>query len=33
MVAELQYQSGLCNEFATEAWNGALPLGRISPQS
>jgi len=30
--AELQYQSGFGNEFATEALPGALPVGRNSPQ-
>jgi homogentisate 1,2-dioxygenase len=28
----LQYQSGFCNEFATEALPGALPVFRNSPQ-
>ncbi len=31
-MAELQYQSGFLNEFATEAVVGALPLGQNSPQ-
>jgi len=31
-TAELQYQSGFANEFATEALAGALPVGRNSPQ-
>jgi len=31
-MTELQYQSGFGNEFATEAIEGALPLGRNSPQ-
>ena len=31
-MAELQYQSGFGNEFATEALPGALPVGRNSPQ-
>ncbi|MDB5976623.1 MAG: homogentisate 1,2-dioxygenase [Nevskia sp.] len=30
--AQLQYQSGFSNEFATEALPGALPVGRNSPQ-
>ena len=30
--AELQYQSGFGNEFATEAVKGALPQGQNSPQ-
>jgi homogentisate 1,2-dioxygenase len=30
--AELAYQSGFGNEFATEALPGALPVGRNSPQ-
>jgi homogentisate 1,2-dioxygenase len=30
--AELSYQSGFGNEFATEALPGALPVGRNSPQ-
>jgi len=30
--AELAYQSGFGNEFATEALAGALPVGRNSPQ-
>jgi homogentisate 1,2-dioxygenase len=29
---ELSYQSGFCNEFATESVAGALPVGRNSPQ-
>ena len=28
----MQYQSGFCNEFATEAVTGALPKGQNSPQ-
>ena len=28
----LQYQSGFCNDFATEALPGALPMGQNSPQ-
>ncbi|MBC7204860.1 MAG: homogentisate 1,2-dioxygenase, partial [Pusillimonas sp.] len=28
----LQYLSGFCNEFATEALAGTLPVGRNSPQ-
>ena len=32
MPVILQYQSGFCNEFATEALPGALPLFRNSPQ-
>src|SRR5688572_8907872 len=28
----LNYQSGFSNEFATEALEGALPVGRNSPQ-
>src|SRR6187551_3375004 len=28
----LKYQTGFGNEFATEAVNGALPVGRNSPQ-
>ena len=32
MTAELVYQSGFGNEFATEALLGALPMGRNSPQ-
>ncbi len=31
-MAELQYQSGFLNEFATEAVAGALPKGQNSPQ-
>ena len=31
-MAELAYQSGFGNEFATEALPGALPVGRNSPQ-
>src|SRR5947209_18379336 len=31
-LAELKYQSGFGNEFATEALAGALPVGRNSPQ-
>ena len=30
--ADLRYQSGFCNDFATEALPGALPVGRNSPQ-
>ena len=29
---KLNYQSGFGNEFATEAVEGALPVGRNSPQ-
>jgi homogentisate 1,2-dioxygenase len=29
---DLRYQSGFCNEFATEALPGALPSGQNSPQ-
>ena len=29
---QLKYQTGFGNEFATEAVNGALPIGRNSPQ-
>lgn len=29
---ELKYQSGFGNEFATEAVDGALPIGQNSPQ-
>ena len=29
---DLTYQSGFCNEFATEALPGALPAFRNSPQ-
>src|SRR5947209_918228 len=29
---KLRYQTGLGNEFATEAEKGALPVGRNSPQ-
>ena len=32
ILAELAYQSGFGNEFATEALPGALPVGRNSPQ-
>src|ERR1700686_1513879 len=32
MSAEIQYQSGFGNEFATEAEAGALPVGQNSPQ-
>ena len=32
MTADLIYQSGFGNEFATEALPGALPVGRNSPQ-
>src|SRR5947208_15212156 len=28
----MRYQSGFCNEFATEALPGALPVGQNSPQ-
>ena len=31
-ASELRYQSGFGNEFATEALEGALPLGQNSPQ-
>src|SRR3981081_3032926 len=31
-AAQLQYQSGFANHFATEALPGALPQGRNSPQ-
>ena len=31
-MAELEYQSGFGNEFATEAMPGALPVGRNAPQ-
>ncbi len=31
-MAELKYQSGFGNEFATEAVKGALPVGQNSPQ-
>ena len=31
-MAQLQYQSGFGNEFATECLPGALPIGRNSPQ-
>src|SRR5215471_8442856 len=31
-MAELRYQSGFSNEFATEAVPGALPKGQNSPQ-
>lgn len=31
-MAELQYQSGFGNEFASEVLPGALPVGRNSPQ-
>ena len=31
-MAQLQYQSGFGNEFATEVLPGALPVGRNSPQ-
>ena len=31
-MAELKYQSGFGNEFATEAVNGALPEGQNAPQ-
>src|SRR5437867_2186 len=31
-MSELNYQSGFCNEFATEALPGALPQGQNSPQ-
>ena len=31
-MAELEYQSGFGNEFATEAMAGALPVGRNAPQ-
>jgi homogentisate 1,2-dioxygenase len=29
---QFKYQSGFGNEFATEAVEGALPVGRNSPQ-
>jgi homogentisate 1,2-dioxygenase len=29
---DLKYQTGFGNEFATEAIEGALPVGRNSPQ-
>src|SRR6201992_3637534 len=29
---DFQYESGFGNEFVTEAVNGALPVGRNSPQ-
>jgi homogentisate 1,2-dioxygenase len=32
MAADLEYQSGFGNHFATEAVAGALPVGRNSPQ-
>ena len=31
-MAELRYQSGFLNEFATEAEPGALPIGQNAPQ-
>ncbi len=31
-IAELRYQTGFGNEFATEALVGALPMGQNSPQ-
>jgi homogentisate 1,2-dioxygenase len=31
-MADLKYQSGFGNEFATEAVAGALPQGQNSPQ-
>ena len=31
-MAELKYQSGFANEFATEAVAGALPKGQNAPQ-
>src|SRR5580698_8080061 len=31
-LTDLHYQSGFCNEFATEAIPGALPRGQNSPQ-
>jgi homogentisate 1,2-dioxygenase len=31
-MAELRYQTGFCNEFATEALPGVLPKGQNSPQ-
>ena len=31
-MAQLQYQSGFGNEFATEAHSGALPQGQNAPQ-
>jgi homogentisate 1,2-dioxygenase len=33
MSAEIQYQSGFGNEFATEAVAGALPVGQNAPQN
>lgn len=32
ICSELRYQSGLGNEFSTEALAGALPIGQNSPQ-
>src|SRR5882757_9944398 len=32
LTAELHYQSGFGNEFASEALRGALPVGQNSPQ-
>jgi homogentisate 1,2-dioxygenase len=32
MPGELLYQTGFCNEFATEAVAGALPVGQNAPQ-
>ena len=32
MENTLRYQSGLCNDFASEALPGALPLTQNSPQ-
>src|ERR1039458_8317355 len=32
MSAEIRYQSGFGNEFATEALQGALPVGQNAPQ-
>ena len=31
-MSDLRYQSGFCNEFATESIPGALPVGQNSPQ-
>jgi homogentisate 1,2-dioxygenase len=31
-MSQLQYQTGFCNEFATEAIEGVLPKGQNSPQ-
>jgi homogentisate 1,2-dioxygenase len=32
LQVKLNYQTGFGNEFATEAVDGALPVGRNSPQ-